>query len=238
MKRQLVICSLALIMAWTAQGGIIYSPANNINANIPDGSPSGWAGTATASGYLPSLSDISVTLNISGGYNGDLYAGLSYGGVLVPLLNRVGVSSGNPFGSDGAGMSVTLSDSGSVNIHAAGDGVLGGTYRADGQNIDPLSSASSFSATGGSIMLDAVGTGFGNMNPNGTWTLFLADLSGGGQSTLVSWSLEITAVPEPVNVALGIFAGVFVVVVVVRSRSVRNRVQRWREAFVVWVNAV
>ena len=238
MKRQLVICSLALIMAWTAHGGIIYNPANNINANIPDGSPSGWAGTATASGYLPSLSDISVTLNISGGYNGDLYAGLSYGGVLVPLLNRVGVSSGNPFGSDGAGMSVTLSDSGSVNIHAAGDGVLGGTYRADGQNIDPLSSASSFSATGGSIMLDAVGTGFGNMNPNGTWTLFLADLSGGGQSTLVSWSLEITAVPEPVNVALGIFAGVFVVVVVVRSRSVRNRVQRWREAFVVWVNAV
>ena len=136
-----------------------------------------------------------------------MYAYLSYGGVLVPLLNRIGVSSGNPFGASGAGMNVTLRDSGSVNIHAAGDDVLSGTYRPDGQNISPLSSASSFNANGGSITLDAVGTGFGNMNPNGTWTLFFADVSGGGgQATLNGWSLDITAVPEPVNVALVVFA--------------------------------
>jgi hypothetical protein len=241
MKRQLVICSLALIMAWTAQGGIIYSPANNINANIPDGSPSGWAGTATASGYLPSLSDISVTLNISGGYNGDLYAGLSYGGVLVPLLNRVGVTSGDGFGYGNTGFSVTLSSAGANDVHSYGsyspsfngDGQLTGTWQPDGRAIDPQSSPSSFDSAS-RVGFDS----FNGMNPNGTWTLFLADLSGGGQSTLVSWSLEITAVPEPVNVALGIFAGVFVVVVVVRSRPVRNRVHRWREAFVVWVNAV
>jgi hypothetical protein len=76
------------------------------------------------------------------------------------------------------------------------------------------------------------------MNPNGTWTLFIADLSGGEQSTLVSWSLDITAVPEPVNVALGIFAGVFLVVILARSRPVRNRVHHWRVAFVRWVDAV
>ncbi len=50
-----------------------------------------------------------MNLNISGGYNGDLYAYLSYGGALVPLLNRVGVGSGDAFGYATAGMNVTLS---------------------------------------------------------------------------------------------------------------------------------
>jgi hypothetical protein len=34
-------------------------------------------------------------------------------------------------------------------------------------------------------------------DPNGTWTLFLSDLSVGGVYELNTWSLEITAVPEP-----------------------------------------
>jgi len=127
--------------------------------------------------------------------------------VLVPLLSRIGVSSGNPFGTAGAGMNMTLSDSGLVNIHTAGDGVLSRTYRPDGQDISPLLPAENFSANGGSIALDGIGTGFGNMNPNGTWTLFFADVSGGGgQATLNDWSMDITAVPEPVNVALVVFA--------------------------------
>ena len=50
---------------------------------------------------------------------------------------------------------------------------------------------------------------FNGLDPNGTWTLFIADVSGGDQSTLVSWELDITAVPEPVTVALGIFGGLF-----------------------------
>jgi hypothetical protein len=33
--------------------------------------------------------------------------------------------------------------------------------------------------------------------------LFLADLSAGNQSTLASWSLDITTVPEPSSLALG-----------------------------------
>jgi hypothetical protein len=32
---------------------------------------------------------------------------------------------------------------------------------------------------------------------DGNWTLFIADLSAGGQSTLVSWGLTIVTVPEP-----------------------------------------
>jgi hypothetical protein len=40
-------------------------------------------------------------------------------------------------------------------------------------------------------------SGFNNMDPDGAWTLSIADLSGGGVSTLESWSLSLTAVPEP-----------------------------------------
>jgi hypothetical protein len=63
---------------------------------------------------------------------------------------------------------------------------------------------------------------YNGLNPNGTWTLFIADLSAGAQSQLVSWELDITAVPEPVNVALGIFAGVFLVVTLARSQQLRK----------------
>jgi hypothetical protein len=39
-------------------------------------------------------------------------------------------------------------------------------------------------------------------NPNGSWTLFLADLDMGDQSTLTQWGVVITAVPEPSTFAL------------------------------------
>ena len=211
MKRQFVICALVLLLGWTAKAGVIYSSFAN-SGLIPDGSPSGTAGTATTSGFLPALSDISVTLNISGGYNGDLYAGLSHGGVLVPLLNRVGVTSGNSFGYGDTGFRVTLSSAGVNDVHSYGshspsfngDGQLTGTWQPDGRTIDPQSSPSSFDSASRMNFGSFDGT-----NPNGTWTLFLADLSMGEQSTLVSWSLDITAIPEPTNIALGILASGF-----------------------------
>lgn len=41
---------------------------------------------------------------------------------------------------------------------------------------------------------------FNGLNPNGTWRLFFADRSAGDLSAVSSWSLDITAVREPVNV--------------------------------------
>ena len=83
------------------------------------------------------------------------------------------------------------------------------------------------------------GTGFNGLNPNSTWSLVLWDNSKSGiENGLNGWSLDITAVPEPVNVALGIFAGVVVVVILAASRPVRNRLHRWRLAVVEWINAV
>ena len=243
MKRQLIICLLALIMGWTAQGGIIYGSFAN-SGNIPDGSPSGSAATASASGFLPTISDISVKLNISGGYNGDLYAYLSYGGVLVPLLNRTGATgtgAGDAFGYGDTGFNVTLSSAGAHDVHSYGDyspsfngsGQLTGTWQPDGRAIDPQSAPGSFDSA------SRVNFGsYNGLNPNGTWTLLVADLSSeGGQRQLVSWELEITAVPEPVNVALGVFGGLFLVVALVRSRWARNRLHPWRVAAVQWVDA-
>jgi hypothetical protein len=230
---------IALVLGTTvAANAALYNATFDYKTayDIPDGSEAGVFSQINVGGMNPSLWDITVTLNLSGGYNGDLFAYLSYDGKLVPLLDRIGVSGNTPLGAAGAGMNVTLSDTGANNIHTAGDGVLGGTWRPDGQTTSPTADPGSFSAGGGSITLDGT---FGGMNPNGTWTLFFADVvASGSSSTLLSWSLDITAVPEPENVALGCFAGVFLAVSLVRSQRVRNRVHRWCVAVNQWLDAV
>jgi hypothetical protein len=236
MKLSILTALLGLVLGagFTAPAGI-YSYTGSAYS-IPDGSLGGVSSQISVSGANGSLLDITVTLNMSGGYNGDLYAYLSYDGRLVPLLNRIGLSGSNPFGAAGAGMSVTLSDLGSATIHTAGDSVLGGTWRADGQTTSPTAAASSFNANGGSITLDGT---FEGVNPNGAWTLFFADtVTGGGSPTLTGWSLDITAVPEPVNFALGIVAGVFLVGGLCRTQPVRNRLQRCWVGINHWLDAV
>jgi hypothetical protein len=195
-----------VILATMLEAAAVVSPSiytySGPGYSIPDGNPNAVWSSIAVSGEGSALLDVSVTLNLTGGYNGDLYAYLSYGGNLVPLLNRIGLSGSNPFGFDGAGMNVTFSDGAIANIHAAGNGYLNGTYQADGQNISPLSSAGSFNPNGGAITLNGT---FGNLDPNGSWTLFIADVvSGGGSSTLSGWSLQITPVPEPSALSLGV----------------------------------
>ncbi len=212
----------ALLLASVTAHGALF-PSGTLNTIIPDANPNGISSTINVSGALPTIIDVNVTINVSGGFNGDLYAYLSYNGILVPLLNRVGTSPLNPFGYSTAGFNnITLDDqAANGNIHNVPAPVSGYSYQPD----------SGSSSLGN----------FNGANPNGTWTIFFADLASGGgssPSTLVSWSLDITAVPEPVNVALGIFGGVFLVVIVARSRRVRNRVQRWWVGFNQWLDAV
>jgi hypothetical protein len=128
------------------------------------------------------------------------------GGFAV-LLNRSGVTTGNAFGYSDTGFNVTFDDSASYNdIHfyqnfgytLNGGGQLTGIWSSDGRAIDPLSAPATFATTQPSSSLDS----FDGTDPNGTWSLFLADLSGGGQSTLANWRLDIEAVPEPSACAL------------------------------------
>ena len=51
---------------------------------------------------------------------------------------------------------------------------------------------------------------FTALNPNNTWTLYFQDGIVGDEALVKGWSLDITAVPEPVNVALGLFGVVLV----------------------------
>lgn len=219
MKSSILTVVLATGLGLTAQAGLYDYSYGGSAVNIPDGNLSGWSDSHTFSGLPTVTGSVTVMLNISGGYNGDLYAYLSHDGALVPLLNRVGVSSSNPFGYSTSGLNVTLSDAGTLNIHLVSVPSSGGIYQPDGRNISPLSPATSFNA-GGTVNFASA---FGSSNPNGLWTLFVADVSaGGGQEVLQGWSLNVTAVPEPVNVALGCFAGVFLVVTLVRSQRARN----------------
>jgi len=177
------------------------------SGNVPDGNLSGWTDSQNLSGMFQQITNLQVKLNISGGYNGDLYAYVSHDNVLIPLLNRVGVTAGNSFGSSDSGFDVTFTGSG-TDVHgaSAGGGQLTGTYSADGRTISPLSPAAAFD-TASRVALSA----FNNLDPNGLWYLFISDVSGGGgQSHVNSWELDIAAVPEPAGIAMGIFAALVV----------------------------
>ena len=152
------------------------------------------------------VTNVTVQLDITGGFNGSLYAYLvDPAGQLVVLLNRSGVTGGNPFGYGDAGMNLTLSGSVTNDIHyyqsggysLNGGGQVTGTWAADGRNIDPQSAGSVFSTTSSAAGLNLY-TGLNGGDMNGTWTLFIADMvSGGGNATLQSVVLSIMTVPEP-----------------------------------------
>jgi len=197
MKKTLLTITTVLLTAMLASATLSYVNqtltygVGSGGLAIPDGSPVGVASQMnfTANNTGNQMINVTVGLNISGGYNGNLYAYLiSPTGTLVVLMDHPGSA---PFYAAGRGMNVTIDGSAGTSIQSATETagqVLTGTYSAMG-------SLSSIAAPGGND-----GTG------NGTWTLFFADLTrGGGQSYLDSWTLNLTVVPEPVTLALGLF---------------------------------
>jgi subtilisin-like proprotein convertase family protein len=207
MKKTTLLATLTVSALLPAQAAL-YSIGNvngsgtSLNQTIYDANPSGITSSLMVSGAGSSLSAITVTLNLSGGYNGDLYGYLSYNGTLVTLLNRVGTGSGSPIQS-----AFGYSTSGFNNV-TLDDAATGGSIH-NVQNPGSLPTVS-YTADGGSL------AAFNGVDPNGTWTLFFADQAGGNTSTLNGWSLDITAVPEPVNVALGCFVAMLLALAGVR----------------------
>lgn len=204
MKNKILLTGLLLLgLTGVASATIVVVNTDwAVGQTIADNSSAGMTVSQTFTGLDANINEVSVRLNVSGGYNGDLYGYLTYNGQTVVLLNRVAGSTGGTYGSAasgfgtgtfGTGNSITLSDAG-------GDGAIhtiSGSPVAVG-NYTPDSNGGTFSAA------------FNGMNPNGTWTLFLADLSAGSQSTLVSWGLNISVVPEPATWAMIIFGSVVV----------------------------
>ena len=170
----------------------VYNETYTINTYIPNGNPVGvMFSENVSSAELPAgsvISGLTVGLNISGGYNGGLVAYIvAPNGALVSLLNQPGISS-SPFGYGGSGLNVMLSDGSVNNIQSTSEtpgSQFTGTYSAAGN----------LSGVDGSVA-------------DGNWTLFFANLSSGGANgELNSFTLNFTAVPEPVGMGLGIFAG-------------------------------
>jgi len=221
----LAVAVIALASASLAQAQVIVTNTSSVSVNtaIPDGNPGGMSSTTSFSGVQGTITDVSVNLTISGGFNGDLYAYLSgpSSGFTI-LLNRVGVTSGNSFGYGDSGFNnITLSDSSANNIHnyqsdspIMSGGQLTGIWAPDGRNIDPQSSPSSFDTASTSTDFSS----FVGGAPNGNWTLFIADMSSGGQATLVSWGLTVVTVPEPQTWVL-VAGGVGVLLALNRRRK-------------------
>ncbi len=212
MNSKLVGFLLAVGLAANAQPQFPFF-FNTGSAAIPDNDPNGYHDSRTVGGMSGVISDVSVTLSISGGYNGDLYAWLSHGGGLSVLLNRVGRSSSSTlgygdhgFGLDTEQVRFTLDDqaAGDVHLYRAGpyalntDGQLTGLWQPDGRVLDPESRADLFDTAPRPDMLGV----FDGLDPNGEWTLFVADQNPGDISTLTEWGLEITVVPEPSTLTL------------------------------------
>lgn len=199
-KTFLFIAALASL-ATTAEAAVTFTNTFNVSTAIPDNDDTGYVSdqtiTAGEDGVPPAseilfITHVTVALNFTDGWNGDIYVYLVHDTGFSVLLNRIGRSAENPDGNATSGMSITLDDDAPTNVHEAPTtlDILTGIYRADGSLSDP-----------DSLTFDDLGTaGLSNLNglnAAGNWTLFVADVSPGDQTTLESWSITVTAVPEP-----------------------------------------
>lgn len=208
MKQRTLIGFLVMGVAWLCAADPVVYTFNFTNAFpnggvIPDGPVTGWSDTRNISAVAGPIVDVNVWLELSGGYNGDLYGYLAHDSGFAVLLNRAGKDATHPFGYADAGMNIKFDDSaanGDIHFYQSvgGYGVSlfnGSSWSPDGRNVDPATVSGTELRT--SLLDEFVG-----LSGNGEWSLFLADVSVGEQSSVISWGVEITAVPEPSTWAL------------------------------------
>ena len=190
-----------------------FSSGSSVGAISTDGSAAlGFTGNFTAAGAQDQVVNLTLDLNISGGYNADLYGYLLAPNGTYTIFRNTYVANGDAYGS---GMNIRLQDTdltvtpglastpllspntsttlnGSIQDVAAG-GVLSGIY-------NPLNS---FGGTIGGPQFNPTGS-----QANGIWTLYLTEIGAGAESapTLNGWALNLAVVPEPASMSLGIFA--------------------------------
>ena len=140
MKKAFLLATL-LVSVFPAHATLYTTNWNSGFANggvVPDNNFSGWSDTRTV-GAIPAgtFTSLSVDLNLSGGWNGDLYAYLVHSSGFTVLLDRVGtgVSGVSAFGYGDAGMNVNLAATG-TSIHQYGgnstfSGAPTGTFQTD-----------------------------------------------------------------------------------------------------------
>jgi hypothetical protein len=131
----------------------------------------------------------------------------------IPDNNTIGLTESYTVGGLGTkitDLTLTVVLQGGASTDLTGYLRLGNTVGSPSYDLTSLIQATPESgATTYSINFTTPGfqTAFNTQNPNNTWTLFFADTVPGDTTTLNGWSLGATAIPEPANVALGVFGG-------------------------------
>ena len=193
-------CSFSVTVEDT--GLLSVSATDVVNLRIPDGSPVGLVGSVNLTTPIERITNVAVALHVTGGFNGDLHAYLVHDSGHAVLLNRPGKTLANPSGYSDAGLDITFADTAaSGDVHSyrqtlfGNPGIpLGGpltsAWAPDGRDADPalVLDSTPRPATLGSFL---------GLNPNGRWTLFIADVDAVYSSTLVSWGLEVRGTNAP-----------------------------------------
>lgn len=194
----------ALLLSGPEAWAGTFLQSYSVAADIPDDSSNGLLNSQTVSITEPTITAVSVGLTIDpspgqSAFLGDLYVYLEHNSKIAVLINRPGRTATELAGyDDNQSLSITLAD-GSPDIHTYRlspstplTGSLTGTWGPDGRATDPRSVLATDNPT------QLLG-GFDGGDANGTWNLFVSDLSGGGAHRLASWTLNVTtaAVPEP-----------------------------------------
>lgn len=168
-----------------------------VNQAIPDNSRNGLADAVMVTSSIGAITSLEVTLNITGGWNGDLYAYLVHEPGFVVLLNRPGRTASQPWGYGDPGMAATFHDpaaNGDVHryrVTLSGDpgqplgGPLTNSWAPDGRTANPVTVVET-------DVREAFLSSFNGQNANGRWVLFVADLVSADIATLDSWKLKIT----------------------------------------------
>lgn len=185
-------------MALFASGSIFLTASSalgqtNFNwtpgITVPDNNPVGVANTQNII-FDPAavITGLEVRLDLTGGWNGDLYASLVHDSGFTVLLNRLGNTAGNPGGSGSSGMNVTFSDSAVTDIHTGipNSGFVTGTWQPDARTADPSVVTNSSSRT-------AFLSSFNEAPVQGNWTLFVADNAAADTSVLAGWGLSVSS---------------------------------------------
>lgn len=167
-----------------------------VGSTVPDNSGIGLTDRQEISTPLAYLTSVTVHLSMTGGWSGDMYAYIAHASGFSVLLNRPGRTASNSAGSGVTELMISLTDDSLADIHTAlpASGSAAGFFQPDARSIDPDYALDSSPRT-------AFLASFNGLDPNGEWTLFVADLSGGDEMVLNGWGLSLQGVPEP-SVAL------------------------------------
>lgn len=214
-----LFCGSGVLRAQLVETYTFSSFDGAASLTIPDGQAAGVSDPRTLASAIAQVSSVKVTLDITGDFNGDLYAYLRHDTGLSVLLNRPGRSTGTPSGYADSGFSVTFDASApNGDIHSyrnvltpSAGSPLTGTWQPDGRAVDPALSFDTSPRTAGLEV-------FNGMNAHGTWTLFLADLQTGGTSAVTGWGMELSGVPEPSHSVLAVGLALLTGAVLMRRR--------------------